>query len=78
MLLYKNQLFFLRNEEWLNIKDLTFKEEHVGRLNLNLTFCIFDENKNLLFAENNWLLKDPHRIKKIIAYNLRMTGEKQP
>ena len=72
LILSKDKVYYIKTQKWYNIEDYKFEDVHVGRFNLNLTFCMEDKNKKKVIALNNWHLQNPEEFKSKLKYHKAM------
>jgi hypothetical protein len=72
LILSKGMVYYFKTQTWYNIEEFKFEDQHIGRININLTFCMID-NKNIrIFALNNWHLHNPEDFKSRLTYQRAM------
>jgi hypothetical protein len=72
LILSDGKVYYIKTQTWYNLKDYIFEDKHVGKLNLNLTFCMEDKKDNKIFALNNWHLLNPEDFKSRLTYQRAM------
>jgi hypothetical protein len=72
LILSEGKLYYIKTQTWYNIEEYKFEDQHIGRLNLNLTFCMIDRKDHRIFALNNWNLHNPEDFKSKLTYQRAM------
>lgn len=72
LILSEGKLYYIKTQTWYNVEEYKFEDKHVGRLNVNLTFCMMDKKDRRIFALNNWNLHNPEDFKSKLTYQRAM------
>jgi len=68
LILSEDKLYYIKTQKWYDLTEYKFEDKHIGRLNLNLTFCMEDKKEKRTFALNNWHLDNPEDFKSHLKY----------
>lgn len=63
LILNEDKIYFHKTQKWYSITEYTFDDKHIGRANMNLTYCMVDKNGKFIFKLNNWFLKNEEAFK---------------
>lgn len=72
LILSEGKVYYFKTQTWHNIEDYRFEDKHIGKININLTFCMEDKKNNKIFALNNWHLHNPEDFKSRLTYQRAM------
>ena len=67
-ILDKTRIYYLKTDQWYDLKDHTFKNSIEDSHNYYLTLYVTDSSGKTVIVENNWLLSDEDLLFSSIRY----------